>query len=95
MSYHEFQSKYMISKNFLEYHGIVGAVQKVWKKLISEYGRLHDIKNDIVSRLKSDKKPCKYFYKLYLENIKESPVRSQNKWTDQELGVQIDDWGYI
>ena len=62
---------------------------------ISEYGRLHDIKNDIVSRLKSDKKPCKYFYKLYLENIKESPVRSQNKWTDQELGVQIDDWGYI
>ena len=44
-------------------------------------GRLHDIKNDIVDRLKSDKKnPCKYFYKLYLENIKESPVRSQSKW---------------
>jgi hypothetical protein len=58
---------------------------------ISEYGRLHDIKNDIVSGLKSDKKPCKYFYKLYLENIKESPVRSQNKWTDQVFGVQIDD----
>jgi hypothetical protein len=53
---------------------------------------LDDIKNDIVNRLKSDKKkPAKYFYKLYLENIKESPVRSQNKWTDQELGVQIDD----
>jgi hypothetical protein len=47
------------------------------EKLISEYGKLHDIKNDIVDRLKSDKKPCKYFYKLYLENIKESPVRSQ------------------
>jgi hypothetical protein len=29
----------------------------------SEYGRLYDIKNDIVHRLKSDKKPCKYFYK--------------------------------
>jgi hypothetical protein len=40
-------------------------------------------------RLKSDKKLCKYFYKLYLENIKESPVRPQNKWA-QELGVQID-----
>ena len=72
----------------------MGAVQKGWKKLISEYGRLHDIKNDIVDRLKSDKKPCKYFYKLYLENIKESPVRSQNKW-GQELGVQIDDWQNI
>jgi hypothetical protein len=45
-------------------------------------------------RLKSDKKPCKYFYKLYLENIKESPLRSQNKWA-HELGIQINDWGYI
>jgi hypothetical protein len=40
----------MISTNFLEYYGIVGAVQKGWKKLISEYGRLHDIKNDIVDK---------------------------------------------
>jgi hypothetical protein len=43
------------------------------EKNISEYGRLHEIKNENVDRLKSDKKPCKYFYKLYLENIKESP----------------------
>ena len=64
------------------------------KQLISENGRLHDIKNDIVDRLKSDKTPCKYFYKLYLENIKERPVRSQNKW-GQELGVQIEDWRNI
>jgi len=48
----------------------------------------------ISDRLKSDKKPCKYFYKLYLENIKESSVRSQNKCA-QELGVQIDDWRNI
>ena len=34
-----------------------------WKKLISEYGRLHDIQNDIANRLKSDTKPYKYFYK--------------------------------
>ena len=68
--------------------------QRDGQKLISEYGRLHDIKNDIVDRLQSDKKPCKYFYKLCLENIKESPVRSQNKW-GQELRVQINDWRYI
>ena len=54
-SYQEFQNKYMISTNFLEYYGIVGAVQKRWKNLISEYRRLHDINNDIVDRLKSDK----------------------------------------
>ena len=39
-----------------------------------------DIKNDMVDRLKSNKKKtCKYLYKLYLENIKESGLRSQNK----------------
>jgi hypothetical protein len=62
-------------------------------KFISEYGRLHDINNDIVDRLKSDTKSCKYFYELYLENIKESHLRSENKLT-QELGIQIYDWGY-
>ena len=93
-SYQEFQNKYMISTNFLEYYGIAGVVPKRWKKLISEYGSLHDIKNNIIDRFKTAKKPCKYFYKLYLENIKESPVRPQNKWA-QELGIQIDDWRYI
>jgi hypothetical protein len=29
----------------------------------------------IVDRLKSDKKSCKYFYELYLENIKTSPFK--------------------
>jgi hypothetical protein len=47
-----------------------------------------------VDRFESFKKKCKYFYKLYLVSINESPVKSQNKWA-QELGVQIDDWGYI
>ena len=47
---------FSISTNFLEYYGYVGAVPKRWKNLISEYWRLHDIKNDIIDRLKSDKK---------------------------------------
>ena len=31
---------------------------------------------------------------MYLENIKESPLWSENKLA-QELGIQIFDWGYI
>ena len=53
----------MIITNVLAYYGIVGAVPKGWKTLISEHGMLHDIKNDIVDRLKSDTKPCTYFNK--------------------------------
>jgi len=66
LSYQELQNKYMISTNFLEYYGIAGVVPMRWKKLLSEYGSLHDIKNNIIDRFKTAKKPCKYFYKLYL-----------------------------
>jgi len=56
----------MISTNFLEYHGIVGAAPKLSKKLISEYGRLHDIENDIVDRWKIDKKKKKKPMQIFL-----------------------------
>ena len=32
LSYQEFQNKYMISTNFLDYYGIVDAVPERWKK---------------------------------------------------------------
>ena len=41
LSYQEFQNKCIISTNFLEYYGIVGAVPEGWTILISEYGMLH------------------------------------------------------
>jgi hypothetical protein len=34
---------------------------------ISEYGRVHDVKYDIVDRLKRDKKQFKYSYQLHFE----------------------------
>ena len=37
LSYQEFQNKYMIGTNFLEYYGIVGTVPKRGKNDISEY----------------------------------------------------------
>jgi hypothetical protein len=40
------------------------------------------------------KKHANISYKLYLENIKESPFRAQIKWA-QDLEIQIYDWGYI
>ena len=61
---------------------------------ISEYGRVPDIKNYIVDRLKRDKKQCKYSYQLHFEGIKGSPFRSQNKWA-QEFGIHICYWMYI
>ena len=45
-----------MSTNFLEYYG-----PKEMEKLISEYGRLYDIKNEIIDRLKSDKNHANIF----------------------------------
>jgi hypothetical protein len=59
------------STNYLEYCNIVGAVPKERRNLFQSKGDC---------RLKNEKKkPCRYFYILYLENIKESPIRSQSK----------------
>jgi hypothetical protein len=67
--------------NFLEYYSIVGAVPERWKNTYLRVWKVHDIINDIVDRLKRDrKKTCKYFYKLYLENINKCPFRSRDKW---------------
>jgi hypothetical protein len=38
---------------------------------ISEHGSVHDIKNDIVDRLKRDKNQSKYSYQLHLEGLKQ------------------------
>jgi hypothetical protein len=42
--------------------GYCGCSPNGMEKNISEYGRLHEIKNENVDRLKSDKKPCKYLF---------------------------------
>jgi len=55
---------------------------------------VHDIKNNIVDRLKRDKTPCTYSYELHFESIQGSPFRSKKKWA-QELGEQIDAWMYV
>jgi hypothetical protein len=80
----------MISTNFLEYYGIVGAVLKGWKKLISEYGRLHDIENDI-DRLKCDKtKPCiqavSIFVVVYIKSCQYSMFYTNKMfWTRSQV----------
>jgi hypothetical protein len=49
------------STNFLEYYGIAGVVPMRWEKLLSEYGSLHDIKNNIIDRFKTAKNHANIF----------------------------------
>jgi hypothetical protein len=43
-------------------------------------GKLKLIENNIVDRLKRDPKPCKYFSKQYMLNVKMLPINIQSKW---------------
>jgi hypothetical protein len=42
-------------------------------------GKLKLIENNIVDRLKRDPKPCKYFSKQYMLNVKMLPLNIQSK----------------
>ena len=45
------------------------------------------IENDIVDRLKRDPKPCKYFSKQYMLNVKMLPLNRVN--TSSQLSITI------
>lgn len=71
---------YNIRLNFIEYFSILSSIPHRWKLLIRGIGKLNLIENDIVDRLKRDPKPCKYFSKQYMLNVKMLPLNIQSKW---------------
>jgi hypothetical protein len=62
------------------YFSILSAIPHRWKLLIRRIGKLKLIENDIVDRLKRGPKPCKYFSKQYMLNVKMLPLNIQSKW---------------
>jgi hypothetical protein len=63
-----------IGLNFIEYFSILSAIPHRWKLLIRGIGKLNLIENDIADKLKRDPKPCKYFSKQYMLNVKMLPL---------------------
>ena len=94
-TYEEFKNHYNIRLNFIEYFSILSAIPHRWKLLIRGIGKLKLIKNDIVDRLKRDPKPCKYFSKQYMLNVKMLPLNIQSKWEKEvHKGVVIEDYDW-
>jgi hypothetical protein len=47
-------------------------------------------------RLKRDPKPCKYFSKQYMLNVKMLPLNIQSKWEKEvHTDIVIEDWSFI
>ena len=93
-SFEEFQVKYNIRLNFVEYYGILSAIPLDWRQKITEVEKLDVIENKFVEKIKKEPKLCRYFQKIFVEDKKELPLNSQNKW-EKELNVHVETWNIV
>ena len=93
-SYEEFEKKYNIKTNFVEFYGILSAIPNRWKSRIEGSSKLDNIENKLVDKVKKEPKSCKFFYNLFLEDNKVLSLSSRNKW-EIDLNIQIEDWNAI
>ena len=93
MSYREFQQKHGARINFVEYYGMVSAILKKWKGIISgtvnvdnglEY--THGFK--ILPKLVEAEKTTKTIYKLFSSQFAQFPTPLMQNWGN-ELGCEI------
>ncbi len=94
LTYEQFQRKYEVNTNYLEFYSILNAIPKPWKRCIIGHNKLDRIDINLIDKLSRDIKPCKYFYKLYIDIIKELPLKVQQKWGNI-LQAELDDWDSI
>jgi hypothetical protein len=69
---------YNVNINFVEYYGIISTIPNNWKQIIlDENIKLDRICNNIVDKIKAENKPCKYFYKLFIQSSARTYKMSQ------------------
>ena len=75
---------YNVNISFVEYYGSISAIRYNWKHIIvGETIELDRIWSEIVGKNKAKNKPCKYFYKLFIQITKQEPVKCHKqivKW---------------
>jgi hypothetical protein len=83
---------YNVNIHFVEYYGIISAIPNKWKQIIlGETLKLDRICNEIVEKIKAENKPCKYFYELFIQRIKQEHINCHNNW-ESDLETSIEDW---
>ncbi|XP_063408202.1 uncharacterized protein LOC134691566 [Mytilus trossulus] len=97
-NYDGFIRNYNIKTTFLEFYGLILALPKEWKNIIHSqvFIKLNIVSHKIVTAIKTVDKVSKHLYKFFLEKIKETPSRIQEKWKIK-LGIDIvaEEWNYF
>ena len=71
-TFNEFVDTYNVNINFVEYYGIISAIPNNWKQIILD-------ENIKVDKIKAENKPCKYFYKLFIQRVQQEPINCHKK----------------
>ena len=90
LTYAAFNSKYSLSSNFLDYYGLITAVQSVKDKVSSERAATHPNPLDQLLKLNDFSKAV---YKLLIQRKTTKPLKSERKWETlcrEEENIAID-----
>jgi hypothetical protein len=94
LSHNQFQSKYNIRVNFLQYAGVVKSIPKEWKValIIDQERKIAQTKSKIQNILTLPK-VSKFVYKKLIESKIERPDKCIEKWkNDLTMDIEIEKW---
>jgi hypothetical protein len=94
MSYEIFQDTYHVDTTFVQFYGIISTIPRHWKHLINTCHNLIYKENKFIHQLQIDPKPCKYFYRQFIDKNTIVPVNIINKWSN-EFDIEETEWGLI
>jgi hypothetical protein len=94
MSYEIFRDTYHVDTTFVEFYGIISAIPRHWKHLINTCHNLIYKENKFLHQLQIDPKPCKYFYRQFIDKNTVVPVNIIDKWSN-EFDIEETEWGLI
>ena len=92
LTVNEFNVKYNMNVNFLNYASVVSAIPASWKRVIHDSGpdcECEAVRSNYVDLLKA-KKACNFVYMKLIPQVFKPPRRVQRQWHDN-LGVEWDD----
>ena len=96
LSLEQFQDKYGIISNFLEYNGLLKAIPMKFKEVIAVNNKLEKVCDRYVTVLNNTLKPTKPFYKMMVQKHNVHPAKSQEKWQIRlEKESVKEDWHII
>ena len=95
-TWEQFSRTYNISHPF-EYLSVTQAIPRNWKKRIKEIGKKQNIViNSNIQKLKSLKKPSRYFYWKFMDSFCTRPEKSEKKWiTLLDEPITENEWQHL